>query len=76
MKMTMEQTKLVYLTMELELKAKEYEQLCKKLDRLQVEGVDSDDGRLEDLKKEFEENLKEIKNIKKELQILNGNNED
>lgn len=70
MKMTMDQTKLVYYTMELELKTKEYKNLCEELDALKSKDFDPNDPVLKELKEKFEKNLEEIKNIKNELKKL------
>lgn len=70
MKMNLSQTKLVGLTMELDLKAREYKKLCKQLDKLEKESIEENDERLIKLKKDFEENEKEISNITKQLKTL------
>lgn len=70
MKMTMDQTKLVYYTMELELKTKEYKNLCEELDALKNKNINPNDPALKELKEKFEKNLEEIKNIKNELKKL------
>ena len=70
MKMTLDQTKLVGLTMELDLKAKEYKQLCDKLENLKKLKIDANDDLYLSLAKEFSKNQKEIKRILQELQKL------
>lgn len=70
MKMTFNQTKLVELIMELELKAKEYKNLCKKLDELKNTIHDPNAKEYENLRIEFAKNLEEIENINEQLKIL------
>jgi len=68
MKMTLKQTKLLGLTMELELKAKEYKILCKKFETLKKNNLNSIE--LENLKNDFLKNQEEIKNINNQLKAL------
>ncbi len=68
MKMTLKQTKLFGLTMELELKAKEYKVLCEKFETLKNDNFNFLE--LENLKKDFFKNQEEIKNINKQLKAL------
>lgn len=70
MKMTLKQTKLLGLTMELELKAREYKILCNQLESLKKENNTS---ALADIKNKFEKNQEEIKNINKQLKALKNN---
>lgn len=70
MKMNLEQTKLVGLTMELELKTKEYKKLCKKLEDLKEKNINPNEKELLLLKKQFQKNHVEIKQIKKELESI------
>lgn len=70
MKMTMDQTKLVYYTMELDLKTREYQNLCAELEEIKKKGIDPNDESLIVLKEKFEKNFQEIKNIKDELKKL------
>ena len=51
--LNIEQTKLVGLTMELELKAKEYKVLCNQLDKLKAEKMDPNDKKLMKLKNSY-----------------------
>lgn len=71
MKMTLKQTKLVGLTMQLDLKAQEYDKLCEELEELKKQNLDPNDEKYVILKQKFEKNSKEIKEIKKELEKLN-----
>ena len=73
MKMNLEQTKLVGLTMQLELKTKEYKKLCKKLDELKQQGIDPNAKELISLREEFIKNNKEITEINKKLKELQEN---
>lgn len=70
MKMTLEQTKLVGLTMELELKTREYKKLCEKLDNLKQRGIDPNAKELIALREEFIKNNKEIIEINEQLKKL------
>lgn len=70
MKMTLEQSKLVGLTMELELKTKEYQSLCKELEELKRQKVDADDILFVDLAQRFLDNQEEIKKIVKQLKEI------
>ena len=54
MKMTLEQTKLVGLTMELELKTREYKMLCDELETLKKQNLDQNDEKYAVLKQKFE----------------------
>ena len=65
MKMTFNQTKLVELIMELELKAKEYKKICKKLDELKNTIHDPNAKEYENLRIEFAKNLKFLKRLNK-----------
>ena len=71
MKMTLEQTQLVGLTMQLDLKAQEYGKLCAELENLKNQNLDPNDEKYAVLKQKFEKNLKEIKKINAELKKLN-----
>lgn len=70
MKMTLEQTKLVGLTMELELKTKEYQSLCKELEELKAQKIDSNDILFVDLAQRLLDNQEEIKKIVKQLKEI------
>ena len=68
--LNIEQTKLVGLTMELELKAKEYKVLCNELDKLKAEKIDPNDKKLIKLKKLFQKNHDEIQEIKNKIKDI------
>ena len=70
MKMSVNQTKFIGLTMELELKTREYKMLCEKLEQLKKDGIKNNDERLVTLKEEFLKNNEEIKRINLELKNL------
>ena len=72
--MNLSQTKLVGLTMELDLKTREYKKLCDKLDELKEKGIDPNDERLLVVKDLFQKNHydiveinRQIKEVKEEL---------
>lgn len=73
MKMTLEQTKLVGLTMELELKTMEYKKLCERLEKYKQQGIEPNAQELVDLREEFLNNNKEITEINKKLKELQEN---
>ena len=75
MKMNLNQTKFVGLTMELELKTKEYKNLCDKLDKLKASNIDENDERLLVLKDLFDLNNKQIVEIKRQLEELKNSKE-
>lgn len=68
--MDLRQTKLVGLTMELNLKVEEYDKLCKKLENLKKDNIDPNDEKLLELQKLFLQNQEEIMKIKEELKML------
>ena len=68
--MNLNQTKLVGLTMELDLKAREYKRLCDKLDELKEKKIDANDERLLEVKKLFQKNYDDIVKINKQLREL------
>lgn len=70
MKLNINQTKLIKLTMQMDLKAKEYKKLCEKLEELKANRIDSNDKKFEELKRLFEYNYKEIVKINTELKKL------
>ena len=70
MKLNMDQTKYVGLTMELDLKTREYKMLCDKLEKVKEMNVDPNDERLLWLKNMFEKNNKEISDIVSQLKSL------
>lgn len=68
--MNLSQTKLVGLTMELELKAKEYKKLCDKLESLKKDNINPNDEKLLELKQLFLKNHSEIVEINKRIQNI------
>ena len=68
--MNLEQTKLVGLTMELELKTREYKKICKKLEILEQSNVAPNDERVVELKQLFQKNHNEIVEINRRLREL------
>ena len=75
MKMDLNQTKLVGLTMELDLKTREFKKLCNKLEQLKKEGIEPNDEKLSNLKILFQKNQEEIEQINKQLKELKENGE-
>lgn len=73
MRMNLEQTKLVGLTMELELKTKEYRKLCDQLENLKKKNIDSNSDELLKLKEQFEKNHNDIVQINKQLRQIKEN---
>ena len=69
-KLTKEQARLLELTKLLEQKAKEYKELCKKLDKLKEANIDPNSPKLIVLRDQFKANLDEIQKINQELKIL------
>ena len=70
--MDLTQTKLIGLPLELEIKAKEYKDLCQQLEDLKSEGISPNDPKLLILKTKFENNQKEISDINRQLRELNN----
>ena len=68
--MNLSQTKLVGLTMELDLKAREYKTLCERLDKLKESNVDPNDERLLVVKDWFQKNQNEIVEINTKIKEL------
>ena len=68
--MDLAQTKLVGLTMELDLKTREYKLLCEKLEQVKKKKIDPNDERLLWLKELFIINHEEIAEINKKLEQL------
>lgn len=64
------QTKILDLTMRLQLKGEEYKMLCDELTKLEEQEVDENDSKWIILKEKFEQNNKEIEEIKKQLEKL------
>ena len=75
MKMDLNQTKLVGLTMELDLKTREFKKLCNKLEELKKENIEINDEKLSNLKIRFQKNQEEIEQINKQLKELKENEE-
>lgn len=71
--MTLKQTELVGLTMQLELKTKEYKILCDKLEQFKEQGIDPNSEELIVLRQDFIKNNKEITEIKNRLKRLQEN---
>lgn len=68
--MNLSQTKLVGLTMELDLKTREYKKLCDKLDKLKECQIDPNDQRLLVVKELFQKNHDDIVNINTQIRKL------
>ena len=68
--MNLTQTKLIGLTMELDLKAREYKILCDKLELLKQNNIDPNDEKLLKLFQLFEENHNDIVELNKQIQNL------
>ncbi len=68
--MNLIQTKLVGLTMELDLKAREYKKLCDTLDKIKSSNIDPNDERLLQVKKLFQKNHDEIVEINRQIREL------
>lgn len=70
MMMTLSQTKLVGLTMKLDLKVRDYHMLCEKLEELKASHIDPNDTKLLPLKEKFEKNYHEIADINRQIREL------
>lgn len=68
--MNLSQTKLVGLTMELDLKTREYKKLCEKLDEIKEKGIDPNDKRLIKVKDLFQKNHNEIVEINRQIREI------
>lgn len=68
--MNLNQTKLVGLTMELDLKAREYKKLCAKLEELEQRNINPNDEKLLELKQLFQKNHDEIAQINKQIKEI------
>lgn len=68
--MTLSQTKLVGLTMELDLKVREYNMLCKDLEIVKMKKIDPNDVTLLPLKDKFQKNHDEIVDINRQISEL------
>ena len=72
-KLTLEQTQIVGLTMELELKTKEYQNLCKEFEELKSKQLDPNADEYAILQTKFLKNQKDIKDINEKLKKLQDN---
>lgn len=68
--MNLSQTKLVGLTMELDLKTREYKKLCDKLDELKERKIDPNDERLLAVKGLFQKNHDDMVEINKQIKKI------
>lgn len=68
--MNLSQTKLVGLTMELDLKTREYKKLCDKLEQLKQGNINPNDESLLELKRLFQEKHDEILEINRQIKEL------
>lgn len=68
--MNLSQTKLVGLTIELDLKTREYKKLCDKLQQLKQSNINPNDEKLLELKQLFQKNHDEIVGINKQIKEL------
>lgn len=68
--MNLSQTKLVGLTMELDLRTREYKKLCEKLDKLKADGINPNDESLIELKMMFQKNYNDIVEINKQIRLI------
>ena len=68
--MNLSQTKLTGLTMELDLKTREYKKLCDKLEQLKQSDINPNDEKLLELKQLFQENHDEIVEINRKIKEL------
>ena len=65
--MNLNQTKLIGLTMELDLKTREYKKLCDKLNELKEKKINPNDERLLVVKELFQKNHDDIVKINKQI---------
>lgn len=72
-KLTLKQTQLVGLTLELELKTKEYQNLCKEFDELKSKNLDPNADEYVILRDKFLKNQENIKSINEKLKKLQEN---
>lgn len=68
--MNLSQTKLVGLTMELDLKTREYKKLCGKLEKLKQSDINPNDEKLLELKQLFQKNYDEIVEINRQIKEI------
>lgn len=73
--MNLSQTKLVGLTMELDLKTREYKKLCDKLENLKQGNINPHYEKLLELKQLFQKNHDEIVEINRQLRLLKEDEE-
>ena len=64
------QIKIIELTMELDLKTREYKMLCNEFENLKQSGKDPNAKEFCELQAKFEENFNEISEITKQLKEL------
>ncbi len=72
-KLTLKQTKLLGLTLELDLKANEYKNLCKEFDELKSKNLDPNADEYVILRDKFLKNQESIKSINEKLKKLQEN---
>ena len=70
MKNSQNKKELIYLTMQLDLKAKEYELLCKEFADLKAKNLDKNAKEFVDLREKFLKNNQDIKEINNQLRLL------
>lgn len=70
MKLDFIQTKLVGLTMELDLKTREYKTLCEKLEMVKAKNIEANDPRLLEVREMFQKNHDEIVKINRKIKEL------
>lgn len=70
MNLNLNQTKFVGLTMELDLKAREFKKLCNELERLKKQNINPNDKKLLELKQAFQKNHDEIVQINSQIKKL------
>ncbi len=68
--MNLKQTKFIGLTMELDLKVREYKMLCDKLNELKENKIEPNDERLLALQELFQQNHDEIEKINAQLKEI------
>ncbi len=68
--MNLNQTKLMGLTMELDLKTREFKQLCEQLEKIKEKNIDPNDQRLLIIKDLFQKNHNDIVKINTQLKKL------
>ena len=68
--MNLSQTKLVGLTMELDLKTREYKKLCDKLEQLKQSNINPNDEKLLELRELFQKNHDDIVEINRQIKEI------